>query len=161
MTPWWLDTCQAALVIGVLPLAACSLQGTSEIALARWGSVQGSGTMAFSGLMLLTLIFPFMLALLGRELCLLSQSGGLGRAFAVAACSVVGCFVVAHAAADVDGTALATDDTLALFRHRRAARARPLPPPPPPRATLLSGRGLICKRSKRVANLGRLMSSSC
>lgn len=119
MTPWWLDTCQAALVIGVLPLAACSLQGTSEIALARWGSVQGSGTMAFSGLMLLTLIFPFMLALLGRELCLLSQSGGLGRAFAVAACSVVGCFVVAHAAADVDGTALATDDTLALFRHRQ------------------------------------------
>mmetsp|Transcript_93499 Transcript_93499/g.263699 ORF Transcript_93499/g.263699 Transcript_93499/m.263699 type:complete len:871 (-) Transcript_93499:112-2724(-) len=92
MTPWWLDTCQAALMIGLIPLVGCALQGTAGVELEVWGSVSGSGWQAHCGLLLLTMVFPFMLALFSKELALLAQSRALGRSFFVLGLVLVGSY---------------------------------------------------------------------
>lgn len=102
MTPWWLDTCQAALVVGVLPLIGCALQSTEGQATSLAKNVRGVGLTAHLGLLLLTAVFPFMLAVFSKELSLVAQSKATGRAlFVVSFFASVSCFAYLVAVCNV------------------------------------------------------------
>lgn len=92
--PDWTDSVGARFLGGLVPLVACVLQLCVGVSIEVFGPIRGTGVVAYLGLLMLAIAFPFMLALIAKSFEDAIKAGREGAALCVAGLTWVVFFLI-------------------------------------------------------------------